>query len=292
MAEREQYERNAYLDQLSTEELEEILRLDAMKPGQENEEAIFHILEVLEKREQENPTRGIPDVEQAWKEFQTYYNIPEGEGQSLYPMGDTEYAKELPEETEKVIRFRPKKSLIVALIAVLLFGSMITVQVSGIDVFGAIGRWTEETFQFSIPTEAAKNTENMDQVFYDAAEEVGIPEQFLPLGYLKGYEPMEPERHCVEDYMESVSCEYYNEKEDNGYLVMVAHYHDPSDLEATIYEKDDGEVVTYQSNGRMFYIFSNVNTFTATWSDGSFEITIIGDVELEQMEKIIDLIGE
>ena len=55
----------------------------------------------------------------------------------------------------------------------------------------------------------------MDQVFYDAAEEVGIPEQFLPLGYLKGYEPMEPERHCFEDYMESVSCEYYNEKEDN-----------------------------------------------------------------------------
>ena len=103
---------------------------------------------------------------------------------------------------------------------------------------------------------------------------------------------MEPERHCVEDYMESVSCAYYNEKEDNGYLVMVAHYHDPSDLEATIYEKDAGEVVTYQSNGRMFYIFSNVNTFTATWSDGSFEITIIGDVELEQMEKIIDLIGE
>ena len=85
MVNKNQYGSNAYLEQLSTEQLEDILRADLASEDQENDEAVFHILEVLEKREKENPTGRLPDTDQAWKEFQQYYNIPEGEGQSLYP---------------------------------------------------------------------------------------------------------------------------------------------------------------------------------------------------------------
>ena len=43
-------EKYAYLNRLSTEQLEELLRADmeASKPG--NDEAVFHILEVIEQR--------------------------------------------------------------------------------------------------------------------------------------------------------------------------------------------------------------------------------------------------
>lgn len=54
-------EKYAYLNRLSTEQLEELLRADmeASKPG--NDEAVFHILEVIEQRENQQPTGRIPD---------------------------------------------------------------------------------------------------------------------------------------------------------------------------------------------------------------------------------------
>ncbi len=50
--------------------------VEESKPG--NEDVVFHILEVIEQREDEHPTGRIPDVDKAWAEFQEYYNIPEG----------------------------------------------------------------------------------------------------------------------------------------------------------------------------------------------------------------------
>ena len=78
-------EKYAYLNRLSTEQLEELLRMDVeeSKPG--NEDVVFHILEVIEQRENEHPTGRIPDVDKAWAEFQEYYNVPEGADTSLYP---------------------------------------------------------------------------------------------------------------------------------------------------------------------------------------------------------------
>lgn len=76
MAQKNQYESDDYLDQLSMEQLEELLRADFASSDPENEQAVFHILEVMEKREKENPSGRLPDVDQSWQEFQKYYNIP------------------------------------------------------------------------------------------------------------------------------------------------------------------------------------------------------------------------
>lgn len=78
-------EKYAYLNRLSTEQLEELLRMDMEMAEPGNEDVVFHILEVIEQREDEHPTGRIPDVDKAWAEFQEYYNIPEGVDASLYP---------------------------------------------------------------------------------------------------------------------------------------------------------------------------------------------------------------
>ncbi len=62
MAKSKQHATYAYLDQLNTEQLEELLRADLACTGQQNEEIIFQILGILEKREQEDPTGRCPDV--------------------------------------------------------------------------------------------------------------------------------------------------------------------------------------------------------------------------------------
>ena len=90
VAEKNAKEKYAYLDQLSTKELQEILRADVDSPGRGDDEAIFYILEVMEKREQEHPSGSFPDLDACWQEFQTIYHTPEGEGQSLYPAEDPE----------------------------------------------------------------------------------------------------------------------------------------------------------------------------------------------------------
>ena len=69
-------------------------------------------------------------------------------------------------------------------------------------------------------------------------------------------------------------------------------YYYSFDVESTIFEKDDSEVLTYESHGRTFYIFSNLDSMTSTWSDGRFNVTIAGQLEVKEIKKIIDSMGE
>lgn len=290
MVKKNEYESGTYWDQLSTEQLEDILRADIASPNQMNDETVFHILEVLEKREKENPTGRLPDTDQAWKEFQQYYNIPEGEGQSLYPVRSDPETQSAPTSTKKSRRFRPRKILIVAAVLVLMFGSMLTAQAAGLDVFGAIGRWTEEKFHFEISPTSEDGT--TDYTFREASRERGLPQNLIPTWYPKGFESSEPIDDSIENYVDSVYCEYINKEENRSYLTMVSRYYDSNSIAATVYEKDDTEIEIYENNGRNFYIMSNLDTLTATWSDGKMSIDISGQLEINELKHIIDSIGE
>lgn len=290
MVKKNEYESGTYWDQLSTEQLEDILRADIASPNQMNDEAVFHILEVLEKREKENPSGRLPDTDQAWKEFQQYYNIPEGEGQSLYPVRSDPETQPAPTSTKKNRRFRPRKVLVVVAVLVLMFGSMLTAQAAGVDVFGAIGRWTEEKFHFEITPASEDGT--TDYTFREASRKRGLPQSLIPTWYPKGFESSEPIDDSVEDYVDSVYCEYINKEENRSYSVMVSRYYDSNSIAATVYEKDDTKVEIYENNGRNFYIMSNLDTLTATWSDGKMSIDISGQLEINELKHIIDSIGE
>ena len=292
MAQKNQYESDDYLDQLSMEQLEELLRADFASSDPENEQAVFHILEVMEKREKENPTGRLPDTDQAWKEFQQYYNIPEGEGQSLYPIRNNQekHSASVPTKTRRV--FRPRKILVVAAVLILMFGGMLTAQAAGVDVFGAIGRWTEETFHFELPINHDDLVGETDYNLRNASQKAGLPGSVAPIWCPEGFAPKTPTNTHIEDYVDTAVCEYINENENRSYFVDISYYYNSSDVEATIFEKDDSEVVTYSSNRGTFYIFSNIDVLAATWSNGHLSITVAGDLQLEELEKIIDSIGD
>lgn len=285
MVNKNQYGSDAYLEQLSTEQLEDILRADLASEDQENDEAVFHILEVLEKREKENPTGRLPDTDQAWKEFQQYYNIPEGEGQSLYPVRSDPETQSAPTSTQKSRRFRPRKILIVAAVLVLMFGSMLTAQAAGVDVFGAIGRWTEETFHFDIVQDNDRTS-----LFQETATQAKIPQDFVPTWVPDGFEGAEPQVDTVENYMTSIICVYSNQEK--TYSVDIEHYYNKADIETLVIEKDDTNVCSYESNGKTFYIMSDMEYLTVTWTDGVFVETISGQLSMDEIKQIIDSIGE
>lgn len=292
MVNKNEYESGTYWDQLSTEQLEDILRADIASPNQTNDETVFHILEVLEKREKENPSGRLPDTDQAWQEFQKYYNIPEGEGESLYPIRNNQEKRSasVPTKTRRV--FRSRKILVVAAVLILMFGGMLTAQAAGVDVFGAIGRWTEETFHFELPINHDDLVGETDYNLRNASQKAGLPGSVAPIWCPEGFVPKTPTNTHIEDYVDTAVCEYINENENRSYFVDISYYYNSSDVEATIFEKDDSEVVTYSSNRGTFYIFSNIDVLAATWSNGHLSITVAGDLQLEELEKIIDSIGD
>ena len=284
MVKKNEYESDTYWDQLSTEQLEDILRADIASPNQTNDEAVFHILEVLEKREKENPSGRLPDVNQAWQEFQKYYNIPEGEGESLYPIRSYQEKRSVSTPTKAERSFRPRKVLIVAAVLVLMFGGMLTAQAAGVDVFGAIGRWTEEKFHFEFSTQETKD----NQTTIAGSK---VPEYLLPTWIPSGFKTTGPQVDMIEDYIDSISYVYENEEGNETFVVDVEYYYHTDNIQTMVFEKDDGEVSSYQSNGRQFYIMSNLDALTATWTDGAFVETISGQLNIEELEKIIDSIG-
>ena len=87
----------SYLDQLSTQELEDLLQKDMETADGGDPDMVMYILEVIEKRE------GGADKEAATtalKDFFSTYATTEGEGLQLYPSGEAE-SIHVPLEPEK-----------------------------------------------------------------------------------------------------------------------------------------------------------------------------------------------
>ena len=127
------------------EELEKLLQL-AVDPqsNQEDSEYIDAILEVMEKKEQKQPTGRTSDIDQAWSEFQQYYHTKEGQGQTLHYTETVTANSNLPQE-DKPISHRPcrsnrvrlRRTLIAAVLVALLIAAT-TIPVSGTTV---LSRW-------------------------------------------------------------------------------------------------------------------------------------------------------
>lgn len=296
-------EKYAYLNRLSTEQLEELLRMDMEegKPG--NEDVIFHILEVIEQRENECSTGRIPDVDKAWGEFQEYYDIPEGANTSLYPCG-AEHNGNINNATERSLPHKSRlrrclKQALVAVIAVAaVLGGMVVAQATGIDVFGMIGRWTDDIFHFMPATDersestgvyVGENAPEYDALL-EALSSLGIDENLAPMWYPAGFDASEPEI-LASSISDTICLELINEKNGHYISVEIIQYHAEQYLQMTRFEKDANDVEQYSNGHQIFYILSNMDTVTATWSNGLTVIQISGNTTKDDLKKMIDSIG-
>jgi hypothetical protein len=296
----------AHLDKLSTETLEALLYADIESPDNDNDETVLHILEVIEQREKEHPTGRLSDVDKMWAEFQQYYNTPEGRGLSLYPMedGEEDFAGEEEEgltvaqtQTSKVIRVSHvlKVAGIAAAVVVGIFGLMIGAQAAGIDVFGAIGRWTDETFHFAIFTGSVTDGISEPSVFEGytqlqaALDDCGITEKLAPTWCPEGFETFGPEV-LSNDICDKIHC-FFSDASGEFFDITIKHYKSASNIETPTFEKDDMSVEQYTSGQKTFYILYNIDTVTATWADGTLMEVISGNLSIDEFKNIIDSIG-
>ena len=261
---------------MTTEELEEILRLDAEAPegAQSDTELILFILEVLSSRN--NNTNNITGnkAQKAWASFQENY---------------------MPEETEtRVERKKPAKWVgrLVAAAAVVALLVTIPLSVSALtfeDVWNIFAKWAKETFSF-VSGENTEITEPSpeDNREYASLQEmlevekhdpsivpIWIPDGFVLDKIVKDSSPIQ----------ETYSVIYlYGDKE--LYLQVRTHL----SLATQSGEIENDPIEIYPHEGMEFYIFQNVDQLFVTWKAEPYECIISGDVSINEVKTMIDSI--
>lgn len=294
MREQNQNEKFAYLDQMSTQELEALIRADVDSPEIQNDEAIFHILEVLNERAKHDPDAVTFDEDALWHDIQTIYHVPEGKGRALYPEGDEDGGGR--REEDQVLPFAPrpaetkkrpriKWALAVAAAAVIVFSAgMVGAQATGFDVFGFLAQWTADVFHYKTDSE-----------FYPMVQEVfdqnHIPVELAPKWYPEGFEMGEPE--VVEtEFFTAVSIPFDNQKDNKCFSIQIRRYSSKNEVTTLDLQWELNSQQEYSSGDKTFFIISNDSYTTATWSDQEkYMMTIIGDLSVQETKKIIDSIG-
>ena len=283
-------------DAMSTEDLEALLRLDSYtaEQDQQHTDAILYIMEVLAKRKQQsNQNDDKASLREKLQDLKEVY-LPDNDGISLYQFDEdevcnskTQQPERATEQTHKRIRLVARRVGLVAAVVAAIFGLMITVQAAGVDVFGAIARWTDETFHFSVPEAGAA-----DMWFADYQEELeaaGLSEEYLPTWLPEGYEV-----ELIEAYDTGTIKDIYlllQGKEGSSIDFFISIHQTPESMESTIFEKDEAPVRTVQMDGRDIYFFENLDSQRAVSQYQNIIYALSGDISEQIVLGILSSIG-
>ena len=287
----------AYLSRLSTQKLLELLAA-APAPAETPEDKAYidAIVEVVLEREERHPTGLLPDPEQAWEEFQQYYNTPEGEDLSLYPAENPGTAPSEPDPTQTEYRpqRRPKRHFFrrVVIVAAVVVCIALPPALGFENVFQMISSWSDDIFLMKDNANTFKNEYTLPESceyenLEEALKEYGITANIVPSWIPEGFilddimvnKLQEPERIEIRAY-------YLN-----GERMISIFYNRYSDS-FTSYEKNDYSVEEYFIGGIKHYIFDNLGKQVAVWSNSNIECAISGDVSKIEIEKMLDSIYE
>lgn len=202
--------------------------------------------------------------------------------------------------SKPVQRRRWRSSLVaVAAAAAMLLGGAVTAQAFGIDLFGAIARWTKDSFSFSLPspgssTELAVSVPTDDGGFatlQDALNNYNIAETIAPQWYPEGSRVVSV---SVFPRGTGVTIQADYEAEELFISVSVRQYATAKDAEIGIgsFEKDPGPVIQFECGDVVHYIMTNNSSNVATWVNGSLVCSISGNMTVDDLKQMIKSIYE
>lgn len=259
----------SYCDTMTTEELEEILRLDAEMPeGQESDtEKILYIMEVLAERRNTSHT-GNTALE-AFESFKQNY-MPETDD-NIIPI----------KTHRRMPRWVRSLTAAAAVLAILLAGS-VTAKAFGFNVWKAVIQWTRETFHFGDWGNSDPNSNLQFDSFQAALEEGNIPAWLVPTSIPDGFNltDITVEQSPLKNTYRAI---YINAEKD--FVITVRDY---LNGEPVYIEQSEGLTEEYQASGITYYLFSNFNHNRAVWLQESYECDISGDVTIEELKQMIE----
>lgn len=186
------------------------------------------------------------------------------------------------------------KILPIAAALIFLFGS-VTAQAFGLDIFGAIARWTSEVFQLSDSStpHAAIGTNPLAEgegVYYDSLEEAvdafGITAPIAPKWIPERFKLVK-----VSAVNKSGGVLIYADYESNDGFLQV-RYKEVKNIDFSSLEQEGSGVETRFKNGLEHYLLSDMDREKAFWQNGELECQIAGNVTRQEMKEIVDSIYE
>lgn len=273
----------AYLEQLTTEELDELLRLEFNADEEDADpELVLAIMEVIAKREPEDipPT----DPEETWKTFQAR-NLTKPSEQT------TEDTNTKQEET--IVEYQPPHrrkrwfaSVVAAACAVFVFCAPVA---HGSTILETMTNWKQSTF--SLPNQQETGTvavlTNPDYLKVVEAVKDAAGTALLPNWYPDGTTVDHVEDNST-DHALSYCVSFSNGKQ--SFLLSIFAYNKNHSI-SSIYEKNqDSGSVQYASNGLPYYLLENVEDTAVAWKGSVAEYCLSGDLTKEEVEHMINSI--
>lgn len=270
-------------DNMPTESLEEILRLDASAADGDATDTglLIHIMEVLASREKSNST-GKSALE-AWESFQQNY------------MSDLEeISEEIPEGTKPIRRARPWLRRLIAAaaaVALVIFIPLTAKAVNWEKMWNAVAHWAKDTFSF-VSSESVSVSEPTPEYDgeYSSLQDVlrannrnadivptWIPENFTLNKIEKSASPNQEIYRAV----------YLNGDKEVKIRIRTYLQSDPETVEI-----NEELLEMYEESGVQYYIFSNMDQIRAVWIIDSYQCNISGDLSIEEIKSMIDSIGK
>lgn len=281
----------SWLGEFNTEELSAMLKADSELPNTE-ESDINTILgiakEVAEREKQERPDV-IPNVEDAWNSFKDNY-MPYASGASIYDDSDfAEPIRKRPLRRRRLLR----TALMVAATVVFLFACSLAAYALGYDVFGAMAKWTRETFRFeNVSTAETENGGNYNEVPEQLAElqallqEAGVTGSVIPSYIPEGYDVIETSSHNSSNGI-SFTCTLASGEE----LIILNCSVYMNGGFSSIYQKSVEDPERYENDGVAYYVMRNVDTYSVAWVTGNnVSCSILGIPSREMAIELIESI--
>ena len=259
-------------DSMVTEELEEILRLDAEMPeGQESDgELLLYIMEVLAERKRNNGHTGKTALE-AYESFKQNY-MPETDNNNI------------PVKSKNGCpRWIRSLTAAAAVLAILLVGS-VTAKAFGFNIWKTVIQWTQETFHFGQWGNSDPNSNLSYDSLQDALEEGNVPAWLVPTWFPSGYELSEVK------FEQTPLKKKYTAKYINGEDILRITVQDYSDKSPVYVEQSEGLIEQYEASGTTYYLLENNEHTQAVWIVDSYECCITGRVTIDELKTMINSI--
>ena len=272
------------LELLDTETLKELIRTDCYTEDLD-EAYVLCALRIISSREHPQPDRA-QEVDRAWRRFQETYCTPEGEGQSLYDITpQLEQHEEESPRKRRSLRRLPRRVAVVAAVICTLFATIIVAQAAGLDLWGVIVQWSEETFRFTYQGDVPSSS------WMEGREELEGTElnDYLPTWIPEGYTVEEIQPYEYHEWSNAVIT-FSGEGMPTFYL-CVDVYENLGQMQYTTFEKDDAPVQKQRlSNGATVYFYTNGGYEHSIYQNQNVVCSISGDIPQEMAMKIYESI--
>lgn len=261
---------------MSDDELQNTLRCEMFSEGALDNTQFEMILAEMERRRINEPTRSPED---AWAEFESDYSGRES-AYSDFAAASVPPEKALHADKQRRKRCSKRKAILLAAVICVLLTSLMTVQAAGIDVLGAIARWTTELFSFGKTEERSglvvdgkwpeidekqnlQFTSLQDALDFYGVTEIEVP-QWIPPEFTQ--EAIAVEQNGV---WLTFFAEYTNNDE-----IFIIRYNSYISEPPTYYEKSGNLLEPVEAGGNTYRILQNVDNYAVVWLTPHFECCI------------------